>query len=386
MLNRNIYLIYPAGYHGNFVKWAIEVSDSDNHTVIKDPINTSTSTQWGGIGTAHNHVRIPTHQDLRLHDMWYMFNRPADHRVYLINTGSQRFDISEQISRLLLQDRTGIVINLHDGDDDRWAAYGRINCVTKWPTFMAVSKWFVDLHSRFDPFDCADDRIFRNHLVENQPLGSCGRPDRDRIQVCLDQYQTWFNGRNRYQPHEVNYETYPEMPDLSSRFFDFSLEEILHPDFALKLENLLSHINVIDNVDCAPVHDIHSQYMSIQPNLKWLVSVDDWERTGILDPYLLSHSVIQAEIILRIFNHSNIAFSSDEQIALWLYTYNNKIRDTSWPRLDDPHDFVKLPRHIQDELVNQHRLQPLPVNPDYSDFADWRQMSLIEINGIYQNL
>ena len=386
MLNKNLYLVYPAGYHGNYIKWAVEVSDADNTTVTKDPINTSNSQKFGGIGTAHIHARVPTHQDLWLHHIWCMSNKPRDHRVYLINSGTKRVDVSDQISQLLLEDPTGIVINLHDDDDETWAAYGRINCVTKWPTFMAVSKSFADIHEKFDAFDCAKDMLFRNQMVEHQPLGSCGRPDRNLIQAHLDRYGSWFAGRNRYQPHEVNHETYPRMPDIKSRFFDFSLREILDQDFPYKLRQLIETTGIISRVDTDPVERIHARYRETQPNLRWFESLAHWTETGNLDHYLQSHSIIEAELITRIFKDMGVGFALHDQIVQWLYAYNNRIRDQSWPFLQEPSEFYALPQRIKDELLHVHQIAPIERLPSDEFVPEWQTQSLQEINAIYQKL
>ena len=378
--------MYPAGYHGNYVKWAIEVSDASNQSVTRDPINPHGSHQYGGVGTSHHHPRIPTHQDLNLHDMWYMFNQPKDHKIYLVNSGSQRHDVSEQVARLLLRDPTGIVINLHDNDEDDWAAYGRINCVTKWPTYMAASyQSFHDLAPSFDPFDCGHDMAFRNHVVKTNPLGSCGKPNRARIEEHLQTYDRWFNVRHRYQPHEVNHDTYPCTPDLS-RFFDFSLQQIVSHDFPDLVEFLLRCIDVIDHVDVSAVRSVHGNYVDIQPNLSWFDSVQRWQKTGSLDQYLTSHAIVAAEIILKIFRQCDIRFVGESSEANWLYRYNRKVRDPSWPVLTDHREFHDLPAWIQKEMVQIHGIQPLCSKTLFDRFNDWESQHLQDINEIYQKL
>lgn len=386
MLNKNIYLLYPAGYHGNYIKWSIEVSDALNDTIVKNPINASTSQQLGGKGTSHNHPRVPTHQKLRIHDLWYIFNRPQDYRVYLINTGEFRPDASDQIAKVLIQDPTGIVINLHDDDDNIYSAYGRINCVTKWPTFMAAMReHFGNIHPCFDPFNCAQDLEFRNFIVKKNPLGSCGRPDIGKIkQSIYTSYYDWFLVRNRYQPHEVNHETYPGVPDVENRFFNFSLKEILSLDFPQKLHKLLEKIEVIDTIDITPVENVHPQYVDIQPNLQWFHSINQWQISGKIDHYLTSHSIIEAELILQIFQKCGIFFESELSEAIWLYDYNKKIRDPSWPILTDPQDFYTLPQWIRDELIEKHNFMPRCSTLVNDVFSGWEQKTVEEINDIYQ--
>jgi hypothetical protein len=383
MLKKNVYILYPAGYHGNYVKWAIEVSDAENKTITKDPINSLNSQKFGGVGTAHVHTRIPTHQAINLHHIWYIFNKPQDNRVYVINSGAGRVDVSNTVHELLLEDPTGIVINLHDADDKAWAAYGRINCVTKWPTFMAVTPIFASIHKNFDAFDCANDILFRNYVVEHQPFGSCGSPDRNLIQQYLNNYEAWFTVRNHYQPHEVNHDTYPSMPDLKSRFFDFSLGQILNKDFPGVLKQLIKTTGIIDSINTSPVEQIHERYLEKQLNLQWFESLASWTETGRLDPYLQSHSMIQAELIIRIFDNMGVGFPSRSKVVNWLYSYNNILRNKDWPFLWNTDDFYTLPQFIRDELM-MRQIDSIPRLPSDEFAPQWHTQSLSEINYIYQ--
>lgn len=386
MLKKNIYLIYPAGYHGNYVKWAIESSDAENQAVIQNPINTNANTQFGGIGTSHHHARIPTHQSMCQHNWWIIYNRPQDYKVYLINSGMGAADISNDVANLLIQDPTGIVINLHDNDDPDLAAFGRINCVTKWPTYLAVMfDWYFEAPKNLDVFDCSTNREFRNFVLKHNFLGSCGKPHRDQIIMHIQRYAAWFGVRNRYQPHEVNFDTYPPIPTLHDRFFDFSIDKILSPEFPDLIENLLPKLGVVDNVDCASLKQYHSDYVKIQPNIPWFESIENWRRTGELDTYLLSHSIIQAEILRFIFIDSGIRWPSQHEKQFWLTSYA-MIRDPSWPDIRDPLEFYDLETDIQKEIEHTHGVKPLygPCLRKDMMALDWENCSLEYINERYQ--
>ena len=390
MLKKNVYILYPAGYHGNYVKWSIEVSDPSNTKITKNPINTTTTIQYGGVGTSHVHSRIPSHQGFFTHQIWMMYNQPQDRRIYLINTVDPKADISRNVATLLLQDPTGIVINLHDDDDEDFAAYGKINCITKWPTFIPA--WQAALttkevfHDGFDPFNCSRDREFRNHIVKHNFLGSCGKPNIDLIEKELDLYHDWFLVRNEYQPHEVNYDTYPRRPDISQRFFDISLREILSPEFPEKIKSLTERTGLFDKVDTSPIAAIHSEYVGIQPNLPWFDSIKQWKKTQRLDDYLLSHSVIEAELISRIMADSHIAFFSKDQLVSWAVGYN-LIKDPAWPAINDPKEFYDLSSEIQRELIEVYNYQPLYSGQPRSELyeIEWEKLSTEDINEIYSN-
>ena len=112
MLQKNVYVVYPAGYHGSYVKWAIEVSDLDRRAVtVLDPLNRTSSVSHGGPGTSHGHVRIPTHQGFDAHTSWVIRNRPTDPTVYIINPSGD--NIYHVIVQLLQQDPAGIIITIN---------------------------------------------------------------------------------------------------------------------------------------------------------------------------------------------------------------------------------------------------------------------------------
>lgn len=173
MLKQNVYLLYPAGFSGSYVRWAISISDRDLRAGTPlDPINQQQSSQFGGVGTPHTFVRVPTHQSIYQHLNWVLANRPADKRVYLINVdghGGVRGDPELAAGMLLRHDPESIIVNIHDGNDALIAAYGNINCVTKWPTYLALVLSQSQLPG-FDAFNC-NTREFRNFIVLNH-----GRP------------------------------------------------------------------------------------------------------------------------------------------------------------------------------------------------------------------
>jgi len=315
MLNKNVYIIYPAGFHGSYVKWAIESSDPANKSITKNPINTVKSTAFGGVGTAHHFERLPTHQSFDLTVLWIMYNQPQDKRVYLINSGVGRTIVSKTISDLLLYDRDGIIISIHDNDDELYSSYGKINCVTKWPTFMLATK--SDWYSGFDAFDCAKDRKFRNYIVKNDFLGSCGPPNLGDIDRYLDEYACWYKVRNQYQPHEVNLDNYPPRPVIADRLFDLSLEDIIFGNFQEKISDIIRSTNLMDNLDFSNLNAIHDQYIDTQPNLQWFESIKHWQKTKTMDDYLCSHSVIESQLIKYIFRQSDTVAVRVQTDIVW---------------------------------------------------------------------
>ena len=305
MLTKNIYIIYPAGYHGSYVKWAIEKSDLHTRDKISsDPINRTTSKEYGGIGTAHVYDRIPTHQAFYLHQQWMILNRPVGPKIYLINSGKGRITAAQQgdmIHQILFSDRDGLVIILHDNNDPYVSAYGKINCVTKWPTFIAavMGDSMEHIHASFDPWNCHDDIIFRNYLQDHDLLGSQPPVDHNALKYQIDIRQSWFSVRNQHQPHEVNTDTYIDKVDATARVYEMCCADVPNLEFIARLQDIMCRVS--DDFDLDPVKESLPNYIQSQPNLQWFDSVQTWRDTGTLDPYILSHSVIQAEILRLIF-------------------------------------------------------------------------------------
>ena len=396
MIQKNVYIVYPAGYHGSYLKWAIEVSDLDRRgCTILDPLNRSTSSQFGGAGTSHGHVRIPTHQNIFLHQSWVILNRPTDPLVYIINSGAATMqDLCFIISQLLSQDPTGIVVTINDGNDHVTQSYGRINCVTKWPVFMPATDAYLgtkdfEFHEHFDPFDCANDRIFRNHMVTDfNPLtrnaysDMASNPlDFDLLESTLATNDAWYQVRNRYQPHEVNEKTYITQINYQNRLYEFNIKDIPGDKFLSKLQDLLTTTSISDTFDLDIVKQYHCNYISAQANLQWFESFARWDQTGELDDYLQSHCIIQAELLREIMRRCHVRFDHDNQNTEW-QTFYTKVRGTDWPDMPPTVDgFYQLPVWVQQEILVdfEYNIPNLVMSK-----LDWKNMSLHDINEVYQ--
>ena len=397
MLQKNVYIIYPAGYHGSYVKWAIEVSDLDRRgSTVLDPLNRSTSSQFGGAGTSHGHVRIPTHQGFNHHCAWVILNRPTTPMVYIINSGGESDQqLCDNMVQLLMQDPTGIIITINDGNDSVTQSYGRINCVIKWPTFMPATDACTDIknfmvHENFDPFDCANDRLFRNHMVtDNNALTNnnhnnrmaSGPLDFALLDSSVAKYNDWYTVRNRFQPHEVNEKNYVTKIDYQNRIYEFDIKDIPSDKFLSKFQDLLNTSNISDNVNLDVLKQYHSEYISAQSNLQWFESFDHWSQTGNLDTYLLSHSIIQAELLREIMRRCHLRFDNiDYQNTAWQKFYNT-VRGPNWPDTPPIAEFYQLPDWVKKEILTKFEYKiPNPV----MYHLNWQNMSLQDVNDVYQ--
>lgn len=402
MLQKNVYIVYPAGYHGSYVKWAIEVSDLDRRAVtVLDPLNRSSSSSHGGPGTSHGHVRIPTHQGFDDHVSWVIRNRPASPTVYIINPSGD--DMCQIIAQLLAQDPAGIIITINDGNNRITQSYGRINCVTKWPTFMpatdaasATSNKKFKFHKDFDPFNCAGDRLFRNGMVTDINLltqnvldfSTESRPlNFEDLGNWISRHDNWYQVRNQYQPHEVNETTYIPKIDYKNRLYQLNITDIPSDKFLSQLQDILTTSEISSNFNLDVVNNYHRDYILAQPNLQWFDSFAHWDQTGELDNYLLSHSIIEAEIIREIMHQCHVRFDLTELDHMkWQYFYM-QTRGPGWPTMPPTEaGFYQLPNNIQKEILIDFKyklMQQAQPNPIMLAL-DWQNMSLQDINQVYQ--
>ena len=396
MIQKNVYILYPAGYHGSYVKWAIEVSDLDRRdSTIPDPLNRVASSQFGGAGTSHGHVRIPTHQGFHHHQAWVILNRPTTPMVYVINSGDETMKkLCNEIVQLLIQDPTGIIITINDNNDRVTQSYGRITCVIKWPTYMPAtdalsdSKSFV-IHENFDPFNCANDRLFRNRMVtDNNALTSnayynmaSGPIDFDKLNKSIAHYDDWYAVRNRHQPHEVNEKTYITKINYKNRIHELDITDIPSDKFLSKLQDILTTTGISNNFNLDIVEKYHSDYVSAQLNLQWFKSFDYWNNSGNLDSYLTSHSMIEAELLREIMGRCHMRFDDIQSNTEW-QTFYTTVRGPDWPNTPPPiAEFYQLPDWIKKEILLDFKYQ---IPNLVMSKLDWQNMSLQDINNVYQ--
>jgi hypothetical protein len=403
MINKNVYIFFPAGYHGTYLKWAIEVSDLDSRKkTVLDPVNYQSTEKFGGPGTAHLMGRIPTHQSSRSHQQWMILNKPVDPNIYLINSSSANNKEKDYdgITDLLFEDRDGVVIVIHSDQDPEIESYGNINCVTKWPSYVDTVfattrhsdeyKQEVDkfLNSGFRAINSADNRDFRNFLIKYNLLRPQPPLNLDALDKSIEFVQKWYTARNFAQPHEVNEDTYiSEIKNIEQRVFQVNCRDIPSTKFLDIFANIMTTAKISNHWDTVSLQKVHQKYIDAQPNLQWFESFRRWKNTGELDNYLTSHSVIESEIIKHIFKESNFSLGYGYyDRARWLTFYSN-ISEPDWPNPPDSEKKLNLlPEWIQDEILNKFNFESKYLTLPAEEIAnlDWEHMSLVEINKVYQ--
>ena len=393
MLIKNIYILYPAGYSGSYVNWAINASDDDLcKTTVESPVNQNMNSMYGGIGTSHLHHRIPTHQGIKQHLPWLILNKPVDKKIYILNCSNN--DIDEVFCSILGSDKYPIFIVIHDNNDMDIRNYGHINCCTKWPVFFAADHAYHGRNLKFDPFDYENDRNFRTLVAENHVGLRHMYPLDDsmlgQIKLHYKNYLNWFHARNLQNPHEVNSNYYIERQDFPENcIFQISCLDVVSDHFPTILNNILDQSQSLTSFDTDRIKSVHQEYVKSQKNLQWFDSLQTWEQQGYIDEYLLSHSAIQGMIISRILKDCLFEVIDPLDYMAWQAFYY-RVKDSSWPTCDDERDFCLLPKKIQAELIKLFNYVP-KYNTDpmrakcRSALANWKNLSLEEINIHYQS-
>lgn len=393
-MNKNVYLLYPAGYSGSFVGWCFQYLSNPDESV--ESFNKSNSVTYGGIGTAHLHRRTATHQGIDPLITWLMRNRPTEPQVYLINTD---FGGEVDVSRLMQFDDTGIFIKIHHNNDYLAEAYGVINSVTKWPTcFTTVTR--QGYHGKellsecgllgVDAFDASPNNLaLRNALVKNPRLLGMGNPfEYSLLEKMNESSRSWYEVRHRLQPHEVTAEEYPltdQTQDWRNRVFDISLVDIVDQKFIDFLMNVVQVTNVV-NIPGSELQQSlaqkHAEYVGLQKNLEWFSAIKQWQDTGHVSEYLLSHPAIQSQVLSILFMHSGVHFIDFFVRKQWQYPGKNYI-----PLLAKlKHITPEQAASITDMNLPEFTLAPDGIKEiqDLAVSGTWKQMSLKEITGLYK--
>lgn len=398
MLQKNVYIIYPPGYGGNFLNWAINISDAESSkTTVLNPINTSSNSKFGGPGTSHFHTRVPTHATIEKHMKFQLLHKITDKRVYICN------DIWDRIPDVLEYDPSAIFINIHHNNDELQKSFGFIQCGIKWPTFISAycamffSNGLKDIHENFNPYDCKNDRLFRNYIIKNNFFYSNSPIEYDILDKKLKVHERWYSCRNEANPHEVNEDYYLPRLNYDGRIFEIDLKTLYSELFVEWFDDFMQQSKVSDDYNTTQFKKIAPLYLQYQSNLQWYNSMAMWERTGKVDDYLQSHSIIESEFIRHVFTKTGQIDFFNFNLEKLQYGYN-LIKKDYWPAeppttipelfsLDTgiQTDIGKICRDLSVNFVpaaDNARRKPIDYSSCY--LMDWQVSSINDINAVYQ--
>jgi hypothetical protein len=119
----------------------------------------------------------------------------------------------------------------------------------------------------------------------------------DYLEKLVTLHSEWVALRTADQPHEMITGQYNTSTDLS-RVFDINVLDVVSGKFPSILTDILAQTQLSDNFSTDYLQEFHQNYIDAQPNLQWFASIAKFNETGVLDQYLLSHSYIQASVLL----------------------------------------------------------------------------------------
>lgn len=306
MLNKNIYILYPPGYSGSYINWCLSKSEKTlSSTTIDDPLNTTDSLKYGGVGTSHLHHRIPTHAGIRELMMWLILNKPIENKIFLVNAKDDN-KFQEAVFWILHIDRDPIIIQI-TATDRHTQAIGNLNCITKWPIYFEVIGHTKKYNLSFpcentiinrNKFVVHYDDIFSNSYPLNYPIPSTRL---HHYRHLIDKYAHWYNTRHSYNPHEVNNTQYVEPYYEPKNYYSIDLMRVYGPDFIDLLESIVEEADA-GNFDFTYIKEYHPKYVSTQPHLKFLDEIKEFSRTKQLTDYLCSHPLIEAYVVMELLS------------------------------------------------------------------------------------
>lgn len=315
MLQNNIYIVYPAGYGGSFIRWCLRKSEKDTANLTLDnPINTSPSDTFGGAGTTHLELRKPTHCGIEHIMYWMILNQPKEKLIYLVNAWNNMWR-SRTFVHLLNMDRDPVIIHITDSNKDS-RELANLNAITKWPLIFELQ--FHDKRFGIDFYNLEDTLSVRNILVkyydtifssstpmtftnhnysviegEKNPRLFATPEFYDHLYECHNQ---WYTVRNNKTPHEVNGEEFVTPYKVPKNYYSIDIQDIYNNNFVDKLESITRLSNVGEyNFDYA--RKFHSSYVEHQSNLQYVAEMQQFRKTKALTPYLTSHPYIKAMVV-----------------------------------------------------------------------------------------
>lgn len=311
MLKNNIYLFYPPGYSGTYLKWAITKSEKDCAAqTVDDPINYSENSslgEFGGPGTAHLDLKSPTHMSLEYMYIWMLYNKPEDKRIYPVNSASHsgklnRGGPSQNIKRVLHADPEAVYINIHHGNNPDILDYCALNLLTKWPVFYKVVNSYLNytLPDQIVNSENHDSLSLRNFYVENlaQYIPSNAPLDRAEIKKFIDDRNSWYNIRKQYTPQEIVDSEYALFSDIPNNVTEISVEDIISDQFTDKLKDCLTTYGV-EHFNFNYVKDFHKNYISAQRNIAYISGIKQFREQGTVSDFMLSHPFCESKLILE---------------------------------------------------------------------------------------
>lgn len=304
MLDKNIYLIYPAGYSGSYVSWCLSKSEESlKDSTVDNPINTSKTGKYGGFGTSHLHHRYPTHCGIDQLIYWLILNQPKEKRIYLIN-GWDNSQLIKAVYNIMGFDRDPIIIQISTGNK-HYNQLGHINAITKWPLYFEIQ--YIFQKHKIDVYNLDNTSLHHRNVFVNYYNDIFTMPDKldfddiEGLSYWSTVYKNWYSLRNKHNPHEVNEEQFSKPANPIEYYHHLDLSDIYNETLIDKLSYIVKDRNAGDfNFDYVKL--FHHTYIDAQHNFKFINEINEFKKTKVITEYLDSHPLLQAIVIKEIFD------------------------------------------------------------------------------------
>lgn len=302
MLTNDIFFLYPPGYSGNYLQWAINVSETDTaYSTIKDPLLPD--------GTTHGFIRRPTHLGPLPTITWILRNRPSKPQTYPVNCFERAAESDNWTARAAWMANMAVrfspgalFVNIHATDPDD-VKYGALNCYSKWPVFFisdAVNR--PPLYWNFDLMGGAKSAVIddRNWLYQNWKSMFPMNPsfNWEEFDNNINKATRWFDSRNALHNWEVNEEQFTVYRTPPRDYIlDISLRDLNASDFIDRIFSQWIDSKNVGEFNWDHVKSYHSKYLAAQTNLQWYSCIKKMREEKIVTRFLLSNSLVQALVL-----------------------------------------------------------------------------------------
>lgn len=295
MLKRNLWLIYPCGYYGSYLNWAIRKSDAaDGHNVIDDPILST--------GSSHGFLRFPSHQAMDS-QIWWLYHSPVRENLIIpihndaspdrIAYGINRLDkIFSYIVRL---DINPFIVNIHY-KDKFYKEVCALNVIDKWMVNLEIHHEYFK--NEYNPWTDTDRIRARNYLKNTweKYFPESEKLDIKNLMTAFLYLKNRLDIRHRAAPMEILYEQYPLPKTFPKNNYEINVDDILSENFVAKFKEKVNY-KELGNFDFTYWEKFHNEkFLPAQKVLNWRSIKDNFIKTGEIDSYIESNLLAEALI------------------------------------------------------------------------------------------
>jgi len=265
MFDKNVWLLYPGGYYGSYLHWALcKANRKTANTTVDTPFKTD--------GSAHVHIKKPAHQTIEFIIQSIIKHRWSTGTIYPVGfRGNVTFDQNQKnwmkgwhnsVFWIMRIEEEPVIINVHDEDSEYHRKLGAINLHSK-------GLWNIRLlndEEYGNPLD-KDWIEGRNFMVDNWERIY---PYNNHVltQDTIDMFRERYNYGNTIRERDdiggdsTAYDRKENDVYVTGKYvFNYSMREILDIEFISKFAADMESTNIAD-FDWGEVNFMHPQFIT----------------------------------------------------------------------------------------------------------------------------